>query len=168
MTRPKIPILLLVNNQPISVFLNEESKNKSLFFGEEQSTVPNVTVMDQQKDIVLYGHPTSGDVQFMLSSESMSLDSLSSTSSTRSDAESAPPDFEGILDRISKEYTEWVGRSGRQLPPEWTMPDLVRAVIADERIEIPGFLRDDYYDVMLHGRLCQEIFEFLDLINYLF
>ncbi|KAF3452205.1 hypothetical protein FNV43_RR08303 [Rhamnella rubrinervis] len=76
----------------------------------------------------------------------MSLESLSSTSSTRSDAESAPPDFEGILDRISKEYTEWVGRSGRQLPPEWTMPDLVRAVIADERIEIPGFLRDDYYD----------------------
>ncbi|KAF3452258.1 hypothetical protein FNV43_RR08356 [Rhamnella rubrinervis] len=146
MTRPKMPILLLVNNQPISVFLNEERKNKSLFFGEEQSTVPNVTVMDQQKDIVLYGHPTSGDVQFMLSSESMSLESLSSTSSTRSDAESAPPDFEGILDRISKEYTEWVGRSGRQLPPEWTMPDLVRAVIADERIEIPGFLRDDYYD----------------------
>lgn len=118
---------------------------------------------------VLYGHPTSSDVQFMLSdTRNMSLDSLSSTSSTRSDAESAPPDFEEIVNRISNEYTKWVGR---QLPPEWTMPDLVRAVISDDRIDSPGFLTNDYYDVMLHGQnawLCEQIFYFIDLINHSF
>ena len=124
------------------------------------------------QSLVLYGHPTSSDVEFMLSkSQKMSFDSLSSTSSTRSDAESAPPDFEEILDRISTESTKWVGRSGRQLPPEWTMPDLVRAVISGDRIDSPGFLTNDYYDVMLHGQnawLCEQIFAFLDLINYVF
>lgn len=73
-----------------------------------------------------------------------------------------------ILDRISTESTKWVGR---QLPPEWTMPDLVRAVISDDRIDSPGFLTNDYYDVMLHGQnawLYEHIFAFLDLINYVF
>lgn len=62
-------------------------------------------------------------------------------------------------------------KSGCQLPPEWTMPDLVRAVISDDRIDSPGFLTNDYYDVMLHGQnawLCEQIFAFLDLINYVF
>ena len=51
------------------------------------------------------------------------------------------------------------------------MPDLVRAVISDDRIDSPGFLTNDYYDVMLHGQnawLCEQIFNFLDLINYVF
>lgn len=123
-----------------------------------------------EQSLVLYGHPTSSDMHFMLS-DSLSLYSLSSTSSTRSDVESAPPDFEGILDRISLEFLKWIERSGRQLPPEWTMPDLVRAVISDNRIDTPGFLTHDYYDVMLNGPnswLCQDIFKFLDLINYVF
>ena len=42
-------------------------------------------------------------------------------------------------------------REGINLPPEWSMPELVRTVIGDEAINIPGFLRDCYYDVMLHG-----------------
>lgn len=77
----------------------------------------------------------------------------------------------GILDRISLEFLKWIERSGRQLPPEWTMPDLVRAVISDNRIDTPGFITHYYYDVMLHREnswLCQEILKFLDLINYVF
>ncbi|KAK7293686.1 hypothetical protein RJT34_16559 [Clitoria ternatea] len=31
-----------------------------------------------------------------------------------------------LFTRICDEYTEWVGRNGRQLPPQWAMPDLVR------------------------------------------
>lgn len=142
----------------------------SLFLGGAEH-VSNKYIMNEQS-LVLYGHPTSSDVQFMLSdTRNMSLDSLSSTSSTRSDAESAPPDFEGGLNRISNEYTQWVRRSGRQLPPEWTMPDLVRAVIGDDQIDSPGFLANDYYDVMLHGQnawLCEQILNFIDLINYVF
>jgi hypothetical protein len=128
-----------------------------------------LNIMNGQS-LVLYGHPTSSDVEFMLSkSQKMSFDSLSSPSSTRSDAESAPPDGEQLFDRICSEYAEWVVRAGKQLPPEWSMPDLVRTVIGDEAIHIPGFLKDSYYDLMLHGQnawLCEQIFDFLDLINY--
>lgn len=98
----------------------------------------------------------------------MSLDSLSSTSSTRSDAESAPPDLDLLFFKICAEYCRCVHEAGRQLPPEWTMPDLVRAVIGDDRIDSPGFLTNDYYDVMLHGQnawFCEQIFNFIDLIN---
>lgn len=48
------------------------------------------------------------------------------------------------------------------------MPGLVRTVIGDEAIHIPGFLKDSYVDVMLYGQnswLCNEVFQFLDLIT---
>lgn len=47
----------------------------------------------------------------------------------------------------------------KQLPPEWDMPDLVRAVIGEEALATPSYMSDAYYDVMLHGQnswLCQE------------
>jgi len=122
--------------------------------------------------LVLYGRPTSSDLKFMLSdSNSMSLDSLSSSSSTGSDAQSAPPELKRVFDRICDEYAECVLKAGKQLPPEWTMPDLVRTVVGEEPTSIPGFLTHSYYDLMLHGSnswLCQELFEFIDLINYVF
>lgn len=95
----------------------------------------------------------------------------SSLSSTRSDAQSAPPELERVFDVVCDEYTRCVVRAGKQLPPEWTMPDLVRTVIGDEAIHIPGFITDAYYDLMLCGPnswLCQDLFQFLDLINYTF
>lgn len=120
-------------------------------------------------ELVLYGNPTPSDLDFMISDDNLSFSS--STSSTRSDAQSAPPECERIFDRICDEYAEWVVRADKQLSPEWNMPDLVRAVIGDEAIHMPGFLTDSYYDVMLHGSnswVCQEVFQFLDLINYVF
>ncbi|KAL5072113.1 hypothetical protein RYX36_023000 [Vicia faba] len=97
------------------------------------------------------------------------LSSTSSTlSSTRSDAQSAPPELERVFDRICDEYAEWVVRAGKQLPPEWSMPGLVRTMIGDEAIHIPGFIKDSYVDVMLYGQnswLCNEVFQFLDLIT---
>ncbi|KAL5100315.1 hypothetical protein RYX36_004642 [Vicia faba] len=71
--------------------------------------------------LALYGNTTSSDLKFMLSETEMYLDSLSSTSSTRSDAGSAPTDPVEILDRISTESSKWVDLSGRQLPPEWSL-----------------------------------------------
>lgn len=118
------------------------------------------------KKILLFGDTTLCDIQFLLSSSH----SLSSTlSSTRSDAQSAPPELERLFERICNAYTEWVVRAGKHLPPEWNMPDLVRAVMGDEAIHSPGFLTSAYYDVMLHGPLswgCQDVFQFVDLINY--
>ena len=117
---------------------------------------------------LLYGNPTPSDLDFMLN-ESLSFSS--SLSSTRSDAQSAPPECERIFDILCNVYTQCVVRAGKQLPPEWNMPDLVRTVIGDEAIHMRGFLTDSYYDVMLHGQnswLCADIFQFLDLINYVF
>ena len=132
--------------------------------------------MLNNNSLLLFGNPTSSDVQFMLSdTRDMSFDSLSSTSSTssstRSDAQSAPPELERVFNKICEKCEDLVLLSNRQVPPEWTMPDLVRAVISDDRIDSPGFLTSYYYDLMLHGQnawLCEQILNFLDLINYFF
>lgn len=58
--------------------------------------------------------------------------------------------------------------AGRVLPPEWTMPDLVRTMLGDQAIQ-HGFLTDAYYDVMLcgtHSWGCEELLNLLDLIHY--
>jgi hypothetical protein len=118
---------------------------------------------------MLYENPTPGDLRFFLDDESMSFSS--STSSTRSDAQSAPPECEQIFEALCSEYTKRVARSDKQLPPEWNMPDLVQTVMGEEAIHMPSFLTDSYYDIMLHGSnswSCQEILKFLDLINYVF
>lgn len=126
--------------------------------------------------IKVYGHTTRSDLDFMdiepaglLSFPSTST--ASSISSTKSDAESAPPDLDQLFHSICDAYTEWVEKSGRQLPPEWDMPSLVRTVLGEESMSIPGFLTDCYYDVMVHGTnswFCQEIDQFIDLVHYVF
>ncbi|TXG46236.1 hypothetical protein EZV62_028267 [Acer yangbiense] len=69
--------------------------------------------------------------------------------SSKSDAQSAPPECERIFDRISDECAECAVRADKQLPPEWNMPDLVRTVIGDdEAIHMPSFLTNSYYDVI--------------------
>ena len=123
--------------------------------------------------IVLYGNPTLSDFDFLMDSELRSFPSsnTSTSSSIQSDASSAPLEFEEILDIISKESLKWIERSGRQVPPEWTTSDLVREVIGTDWISIEGLLRDHFYDIMLHGPnswLSQDLFAFLDLINYTF
>ena len=114
--------------------------------------------------IELYGNVTLSDFIFLNSFSSGS----STLSSTRSDAESAPPELEQLFHRVCDEYAKCVRGAGKQLPPEWSMPDLVRTVIGDEAIHTPGFLTDSYYDVLLHGHkswVCDEILQFLELIS---
>lgn len=124
-----------------------------------------------QESIVLYGQTTISDLEFM-ESYSLSFPSTSSADSlcsTMSDAESAPPELDRVFDRICSEYAEWVVKAGKELPPQWDMPSLVRAVIGDEGINIPGFLTDSYYDVVLHGSnswVFQEVLNWISLINY--
>ena len=125
-------------------------------------------------DLVLYGNATRSDIDYIMDTADFTSfpSSLSSTgSSTRSDAQSAPPDFDQLFIKLCDEYARCVHETGRVLPPEWPMPDLVRAVIGDDKMDSPGFLANYYYDVMLHGQnawLCDDLFHFLDLINYVF
>lgn len=117
--------------------------------------------------LIIFGNPTPTDFDFISKDSDISFSS--STSSTKSDAQSAPPGCDQIFDQLCDSYAEWVVRADRQLPPDWSMPDLVRAVIDDEAIKMQSFLTDSYYDLMLHESnswLCQELFQFLDLINY--
>jgi len=94
----------------------------------------------------------------------------STISSTASDAQSASPDLEQLFDNVCNEYSRCVHETGRVLPPEWTMPELVRTMLGDEAIQ-RDFLTDAYYDVMLcgiHSWGCEELLNLLDLINYVF
>ncbi|NP_064106.1 orf124 (mitochondrion) [Beta vulgaris subsp. vulgaris] len=118
--------------------------------------------------LVLYGNPTPSDLRFIHSDPSKSHSSTLSLSSTRSDAQSAPSGLDQFFPEICDEYSRYVHEAGRVLPPEWTMPDLVRTVLGDEALQ-QGFLTDAYYDVMLcgtHSWGCEELLNLLDLINY--
>lgn len=140
--------------------------------------------MKRKLDIYQYGSqfdPTGptryspSDLSF-LQTDSFSFPSISSSSSTsflsstRSDAQSAPPELNSLFRTLCDEYSRCVHETGRVLPPEWTMPDLVRTVLGDEAIQ-HGSLTDAYYDVMLCGTrswACEELLNFVDLINYVF
>lgn len=84
-----------------------------------------------------------------------------------SEAESAPPDVSGLFDALCAEYAKCVDASGKVLPPEWTIPDLVRSMLGDQASQ-HGFLTGAYYDVMVCGTRswgCEELLNLLDLIN---
>lgn len=100
-------------------------------------------------DIIVYGNATRSDMDFLMDT-SFPSSSTSTNSETASDAQSAPPDLDQLFSNLCNEYTRCVHETGRVLPPEWTMPDLVRAVLGDEAIQ-HGFLTDAYYDVMWHS-----------------
>lgn len=75
-----------------------------------------------------------------------------------------------LFNPICNEYNRCVHEAGKVLPPEWSMPDLVRTMFGDEAIQ-HGFLTDAYYDVLLcgtHSWGCEELLNLLDLINYVF
>ncbi|KAD6454370.1 hypothetical protein E3N88_09076 [Mikania micrantha] len=57
----------------------------------------------------------------------VSLNSGTTIESTESDARSAPP-FDEILESITNQLIHLLESKERQLPTEWSMPDLVRAV----------------------------------------
>lgn len=121
-------------------------------------------------ELVLYENITQSDLDFRINTDLTSFPSsaISSTNSTLSDAESAPIDFNNLFNKICAEYTKCVHETGRVLPPEWTMPELVRTLLWDDVLQ-QGSLTDAYYDVMLCGTRswgCEELLNLLDLINY--
>ena len=144
-------------------------QDQSPFSFREQSTIKKMIYISMNNpSLVLVGHPTSSDMLFLLESNSISF---LSTSSTGSDAESAPPEFTDLFHKISAECTRLVVQAGKQIPPQWDMPDLLRTVIADDEgmVVIPGFLTDAYYDIMLcgpHSWLFQDVLHWIDLVNY--
>ena len=133
--------------------------------------------MENQLTIFEGANPTPSDIRFMHSnatdtlhsSQWLSFSLSESSSSTRSDAQSAPPELEQLFDSLSLLYGDWVVKSGRQLPPQWSMPDLLRFVIGDEAAQSPSLLTEYYYDVVMHGPrswVCAELLDFIDLIDY--
>lgn len=83
---------------------------KSLFFGGSRAQFHKCNVMDS-KSLVLYGHPTPSDIQFMYDSRG-SWTTSTTISSTRSDAESAPPELDHLFEKICDEYSRCVRREG--------------------------------------------------------
>ena len=115
----------------------------------------------------LYGAPTPSDLHFMQSSTSSFA---SSTSSTTSDAQSAPPELTQLFRDICKNSAELLRLSGRDVPERWNIADLVEAVIGDDALLIPGHLQDTYYDVLSKGCsswLFKDLSEFIELTQNL-
>jgi hypothetical protein len=70
----------------------------------------------QTNAIVLYGDPTPSDFNFMIEN-SFSFSSLSSTSSTMSDAQSAP---ENLSATICQVFSRMLNEVGADLPSNWS------------------------------------------------
>lgn len=120
----------------------------------------------EQFEIELSANPTPSDLRFMHSDP---CSFPASNLSTLSDAESAPPEFENLFSQISTKCEELLRNRNAELPPEWSIPELIRTLIGNEALQIPGYLQDIYYDVMLRGEnswLFSDLESFIDLINY--
>jgi hypothetical protein len=76
----------------------------------------------------------------------VSLNSGTTIESTESDAQSAPP-FDEILESITNQLLHLLNKKERQLPTEWSMPDLVRAVNGEDF----STLVRDFYDLQANG-----------------
>jgi len=55
--------------------------------------------------------------------------------SITSTAQSAPSDIGGLFSGVCEHYREWMHISGRQLPPQWSIPDFVRTVLGNEAVQ---------------------------------
>ncbi|KAL8262457.1 hypothetical protein R6Q59_023806 [Mikania micrantha] len=87
-------------------------------------------------NLILYGQPTHSEKFLMISwstdlNVGVSLNSGTTIESTESDARSAPP-FDEILESITNQLIHLLESKERQLPTEWSMPDLVRAVNGED------------------------------------
>lgn len=79
------------------------------------------------------------------------------------------PELDRLFNSICEKYTELVQLSNIQLPQEWSIPDLIRAVMGNESVIIPGYLESTYYDLFLRGNnswLFEDLRDFINLINY--
>jgi hypothetical protein len=125
-------------------------------------------MMEFSPELVVYAYATLSDQDFMMDTSFPSSSSSSSSSSCCSDAQSAPPDLGALLELICDEYNFFVHESGRVVPPEWTMPELVQTILGDEALQ-HDTLTAAYDDVMLCGTRswkCEELLNLLDTINY--
>lgn len=130
-----------------------------------------LTKKKENQQIVVYGNPTPSDLLFMDSALfSFPASKASSTlSSTVSDAESAPPELDLLFHEICEKCAELVLLSNKQLKPKWSIPELIQALMGNEAVQIPGYLQDIYYDILLRGATSwffQDLCHFIDLINY--
>lgn len=123
--------------------------------------------------VILYGEQTPSDLFYDFDQDPTNQAALPSPEPSThfeiaSEAESAPPDVSQLFDTLCAEYAKCVDAAGKVLPPEWTMPDLVRSMLGDQASQ-HAFLTETYYDLMLCGTRswgCEELLNLLDLINY--
>lgn len=98
--------------------------------------------------------------------------SLVSWSAAILSTESAPPEYTELFNKVCRECTRLVVQAGKQIPPQWDMPDLLRTVVITDNEDmgvILPFLRDTYYDLMLRGPnswVLEDIIAWIDLVNY--
>lgn len=93
--------------------------------------------------------------------------SISSSSSTRSDVQSAPLELTQLFAGICKNSTQLLSLRGRQLPPKWNIADLIQVVM---EIRLSEFQDTSKITIMISLReslscLVEDFSNFLDLIH---
>ena len=119
-----------------------------------------------ESGLIIHGDITPSDLLFF--NDSQTNMSVFSFSSTRTDAESAPPEAPDLFIKICAECTRLVEQEAKQIPPQWDMSDLLRTLNEDLFV-MPDLLRETYYDVMLrgpHSWLFMDVTNWIDLVNY--
>lgn len=127
----------------------------------EQSDRTKLTAMNRNF-LVLYGNPTPSDLDFLMDEDSLSFSS--STSSTRSDAQSAPQDLSKLIYRLFQERIEKIGAD---LPSNWSPEEFTRLVIGEEEVLDPSYLSDVYSNLLecgFHSCYWEQAFEYITLL----
>lgn len=112
---------------------------RKLEWEENSSPIPYERL--KNSSLVVFGPATSSNVEFMLESSS------STSSTTESVAESASPECTDLLNQISSLCVQFLGKAGKEIPPQWSMSDLLQTVVIGEEdmgVSRP-FLADTYY-----------------------
>lgn len=117
----------------------------------------------QTNAIVLYGDATPSELNFMIDN-TFSFSSLSSTSSTMSDAQSASQNLSATISQV---FCRMLNEVGADLPSNWSPEEFCRLVIGDDQMLTPSYLSDVYSNLLecgFHSCYWELAFQYIPLL----
>ncbi len=117
----------------------------------------------QTNAIVLYGDATPSELNFMIDN-TFSFSSLSSTSSTMSDAQSASQNLSATISQV---FSRMLNEVEVDLPSNWSPEEFFRLVIGDDQMLTPSYLSDVYSNLLecgFHSCYWELAFQYIPLL----
>lgn len=129
-----------------------------------------MTKKGMENKIVLFGSPSPSEIQFIEQDTVVSPNSIPHSPPMEVEVQSAPDQIDLLFTTLETEYKKFLCESGRQVPPQWTISDLTKMVCPNDTGELEfSCMKQTYYDLMICGTRAwsvEELFDFIDLINY--